>query len=97
MSAKCQALHAAVESQAAGAGGSLGLGTFTRIILDQLRAFAVAQIDTEEERDAIKDKILSLADVFVKPKFPVGWTFVRGSLDSLLDDVLDRLPELLTA
>lgn len=96
MSAHCQALQAAVESQAAGAGGSLGLGTFTRIILDQLRAFAVAQLDTEEERDAIKDRVLSLADAFVAPKFPFYWPLVRSAIDSLMDESLDKLPALLS-
>lgn len=96
MSAKCQALQSAIESQAAGAGGSLGLGTFVRITLDMLRAFAAGQVDTEAERDAIKDKILALADVFVAPKFPFFWEgFVRSALDRALDDWMDKLPELL--
>jgi len=96
MEAKCKAaLQAAVESQAAGAGGSLGLGTFMRIIFDQLRAFAAAMVDTEEERDAIKEKILTLADTFVKPKFPFAWGLIRNAIDSALDQAMDNLPALL--
>lgn len=96
MSSKAIAIVSAIESHAAAAGGTLGAGTFLRLVLDQLKSLAVQQVDTEEERDQIKDAILALADRFVAPKFPWGWALVRRSLDSFLDERLDDLPALLT-
>lgn len=86
---------ASVESHATAAGGTLGLGTYYRLVIDHLKAMAVAQVDTEEERDAIKDKALALADLYVAPKFPFGWVFVRKYLDSFLDESMDNLPAFL--
>lgn len=88
-------LESAISAQASASGGVLGLGTFVRLVIDQLRAFAVTQIDTEEERDAIKNKILVLADTFVATRFPLGWVFVRSALDSFLDEAIDNLPALI--
>ncbi len=95
MSARAENIERAVVAQATAAGGTLGLGTFLRTVLDELKAIALQQVDTEEERDAIKDKVLSLADTYVAPKFPVGWKLVRNSVDVFLDESMDNLPGLL--
>lgn len=89
------ALSSAVESQAAASGGALGLGTFLRTVLSTVKSFGVQLIDTEAERDALIEKALALADLYVAPKFPVGWSFVRSAVQSFLDESLDNLPALL--
>lgn len=52
-------------------------------------------VDTEEERDAIIEIVLRMADRFVKPKWPIGWELARNALQGWLDQAIDHLPELL--
>lgn len=75
--------------------GTVGLGTFYRVALDWLKSLALAQVDTEAERDDIVEVVLKAADALVGTKFPFGWTIVRASIQSFLDDAIDQLPTLL--
>lgn len=97
MSARAESLASHVQAQAAAAGGTLGLGSFYRAIVDGIKAAAITTIDTEEERDAIKDRLLSLADVVVAPRFGALWLVTRPTVDWTLDEYMDKLPALLAA
>lgn len=87
---------AALESSAAEAAdesGAVGYGTFLRLALDLFKE----RIDTEEERDALIDSILLIADKLVAARFPLVWPVVRFGLRETLDEAGDKLPELLSA
>lgn len=96
MSATAESLASHVSAQAAAAGGTLGLGSFLRAIVDGLKAAAITTIDTEEERDAIKDRLLAVADVVVAPRFGPLWGITRTTVDWTLDEYMDKLPALLS-
>lgn len=91
---QAQAMFGAIESHAQAAGGTLGLGSFLRVVIDTLKSRAHASIDTEEERDAIVDAVMKAADTFVAPKFPIAWAQVRTGIRTILDDAIDHLPSL---
>lgn len=82
--------------------GAVGYGTFVRVVTDalkrlaaQLKAAGKAAIDTEEERDAIVESVMKLADSFVAGKFsPLVWAYFRQTLADYLDEQIDRLPAL---
>lgn len=93
--AELQTFSATVESAAASQGGTLGLGNFLRIAFDAAKQLAATQVDTEEERDALIERALQLADLFVAPRFPIGWALVRRNLQAVLDEALDDLPKWL--
>ena len=75
--------------------GTVGLGSFYRVVLNQLKALALSQVDTEAERDAIVAHVIHAADAVVAPRFPWGWPFVRANLEAFLDAQIDNLPALL--
>lgn len=77
--------------------GQVGAGTFLRTAAGWVKQLALAQVDTEAERDAIIDVVMKAADVLVAGKFPpVIWGFVRTSIQTFLDEYIDKLPGLLT-
>lgn len=93
---KLAALSAQLESAAVtGSDGvrAVGYGTFLRIVLGVFKE----RIDTEEERDALIDAALLLADKLVAGRFPLVWPVVRFGLRETLDEAGDKLPELLSA
>jgi hypothetical protein len=81
----------------ADATGTVGTGTFLRGVYDYFREIARAQVDTETERDAIKDMILAAADQFVAGRYEWGWKLVRAMIDKEIDERMDALPDLLAA
>jgi hypothetical protein len=80
-----------------GDGEAVEYGVFTNTVLSYVKKKAREQIDTEEERDSLKEMILTLADKFVGPQIPFWAMFVRPNLAQLIDDAMDRLPELLAS
>ena len=70
---------------------TVGLRSYIDSILAALKTLAKGAIDTEEERDQIKDYILTTGDLLVGPKLAFFWPFVRRGLDIWLDEKLDKL------
>lgn len=97
MQAQLQSFGSSIEAQAGVQGGSVGLGFFGRQFVQSLRTMALAQVDTEAERDAIVAYAMKLADAFVAPRFGPLWPLFRGSLQGILDGAIDALPGLLAA
>ena len=95
MQAQLQSFGASVEAQAQAHGGTVELGGFLVDALQMLKDLAAAQVDTEAERDQIVAYVMTLADTFVGPRMPIAWRIVRNSIQSVLDEAIDRLPELL--
>lgn len=97
MSQSVVAMSASVESQAAEQGGSLSIDTFLRAIKDEAKKWVREQVDTEEERDAIIQSVLVLADIYVAPRWPFGWPTIRSAIEAFADSALDSLPTLLAS
>ena len=77
------------------ADGTLGFWAFVLQVLSWAKQLARDQVDTEEERDAIVDGAMLVADRVVAPKFPWGWAAIRPLLREGLDQGIDYLPTLL--
>lgn len=92
-----QALTSAVKVEADEQGGTLSIDTFTRTIVKEVKDWARSKIDTEEERDALIEAALNLADLYVAPRFPTGWTIIRAMIRQFADSAFDGIPDLLAA
>jgi hypothetical protein len=88
------ALFAALKPQAVN--GAVGLGTYLRGFIDYLKSLARQAVDTEEERDAIVEAALKVADKLVAPRFPPSlWAITRNVIQAYADAAIDNLPALL--
>ena len=74
---------------------TIGFWQFVYQVLAWAKQLARDQVDTEEERDAIVDGAMLVADRFVAPRFPWGWVAIRPLLREGLDQGIDFLPALL--
>ena len=90
-------LNAAVKRLAVDQGGTISIDGFYRAVVLELKTWVRSKIDTEEERDALIEATLALADLYVKPRWPGIWPFIRTGIKEFADSTFDSVPELLAA